>query len=167
MTEALQTLEALGVYLHTKDRKEIKSLLGKSHPGKPETHDPTDVKLDGRPSAYRITDGFQKLKTTAAKPKAQELLYKQLKESNLLYRYEKFIIEALYHAIKMDEEIAKKMIKATDSVPVKDSSITAIRNLLLEANDIQLQDAAAKEAEYNVLRRKDDDFYSLLGLFCL
>ena len=167
MTEALQTLEALGVYLNTKDRKEIKSLLGKSHPGKPETHDPTEVKLDGRPSTYRITDGFQKLKKTAAKPKAQEILYKQLKESKLLYRYEKFMIEALYHSIKMNEETAKKMIKATDSVPVKDSSITAIRNKVLILNDSQLQDLAAKEAEYNIQRRKDDDFYSLLGLFCL
>ena len=77
------------------------------------------------------------------------------------------MIEALYHAIKMNEETAKKMIKATDSVPVKDSSITAIRNKVLILNDSQLQDLAAKEAEYNIQRRKDDDFYSLLGLFCL
>jgi hypothetical protein len=167
MTEALQTLDALGVRRNIKDRKEIKSLLGKSHPGKPETHDPIGVMLDRRPSAYRITDGFQKLKKTAAKPKAQKLLYKQLKESNLLYRYEKFMIEALYHAIKMDEGTAKKMIKATDSVPVKDSSITSIRNKVLILNDSQLQDSAAKDAEYNVQRRKDDDFYSLLGVFHL
>jgi hypothetical protein len=101
-----------------------------------------------------------------SKPKAQDLLYKQLKQSNLLYKFEKFMIEAGCHAIRADETVALKLIKATHISPVDDSALKSIREYLLTLNDSQLEGFAAKEAESSVERLKGDP-YSILGLFHL
>ena len=76
------------------------------------------------------------------------------------------MIEASYHALRMDETVAQKMIKATDSNPVNDSAIISFRKYLLSLNDSELQSLAAKRAELSVERRKGDP-YSILGLFHL
>ena len=95
ITEMLQKLESVDVYLNIKGKKQIKLHRGKIKSGRREKHDQTTTNPEGRPSSYKITDFLQKLKRVMAKPEAQDLLYKQLKQSKLLYRYEKFIITKL------------------------------------------------------------------------
>jgi hypothetical protein len=166
ITEMLQKLESVGVYLNITGKKQIKSQRGKTKRGKRQKHDTTIPNPAGRPSVYKITDLFQKLKRVMSKPEAQDLLYKHLKQSKLLYKYEKFMIEAGYHAIRMDETVAQKMIKATDSDPVTDSAINLFRKHLLTLDDSELEALAAKRAESSIERLKGDP-YSILGLFHL
>jgi hypothetical protein len=165
-TEVLQKLESIGVYLNIRGKKQIKLQRGKIKKGKREKYDKTIANPEGRPSAYKTTDFFQKIKRVMSKPEAQKLLYQQLKQSNLLYTYEKFMIEAGYHAIRMDETVAQKMSKSTDTNPVTDSAINSFRKHLLSLNDNELEGLAAKEAELSIERLKGDP-YSLLGLFHL
>jgi hypothetical protein len=42
-----------------------------------------------------------------------------------------------------------------------------MHNKFLELDDVQLAQLAAQEAKLSVRRRKDNDIYSLLGLFAI
>ena len=81
-----------------------------------------------------------------AKFGACEFFYRELKKSNLLFNFEKFLIEAGFHAVRKDSAMANKMIKATSGVPIGDSSVNAIHNKFLELDDVQLAQLAAQES---------------------
>jgi hypothetical protein len=101
-----------------------------------------------------------------AKPKACELVYKTLKDSNILYECEKYFLASFYIALKRSKSIslAKIISKSTNSTPIDEEKIMSLQERLQKLDYEQIKEFAAERAKISLKSRKDDAYF-LLGLF--
>lgn len=59
--------------------------------------------ITGKPSVYKLTEEFEKLKNVINKPGAVEMLYAEIAKSGLARKLIRFLLLAFWHAAKMDE----------------------------------------------------------------
>jgi hypothetical protein len=92
-------------------KKEIKSAERDiRHAGKKQSSIEDDRDLGGKPSAYQVTQEFDKLKNVIEKPGAIELLYQKMAASGLAYGLIKYQQLAFLYAVKMDESALPKLL---------------------------------------------------------
>jgi DNA-binding Lrp family transcriptional regulator len=111
LRKALKELEEMGVLDHITNKNEIRRLeRGTRHAGKEPSSEEDDRDLGGKPSVYKVTQEFEKLKNVMEKPGAVELLYEQIAKSGLAYKLMKFQHLAFLHAAKIDERVLPTII---------------------------------------------------------
>jgi hypothetical protein len=111
LRNATRIVEEMGAFDHLTKKNEIRNLeRGTRHAGKKPPYSDDDSDLGGKPSAYKVTEEFEKLKKVMKKPGAIELLYENLTRSGIAHRLVKFQQLALWHAAKMDETLLYKMM---------------------------------------------------------
>jgi hypothetical protein len=109
--KVLKEIEEIGVVRHLVGKKEIKSAeRGILHAGKKQSSIEDDRDLGGKPSAYQVTQEFDKLKNVMEKPGATELLYQKMAASGLAYGLIKYQQLAFLYAVKMDETALPKLL---------------------------------------------------------
>ena len=79
-------------------------------PGRPGSNDKDNSSVGGRPSAYKITEMFDKIRKLMAKPEAQELLKKRLLSTSLTYKFGRFILEAFVLCARIGCAVAENLI---------------------------------------------------------
>ena len=130
-------------------------------------------RFGGRPSAYKKSEIMNRLsRLLLSKPQARDLVYKTLKDSGILYNYERFVLSALYFAlikggpidVSKSDSLAQKILKATGDDHIDESKVKSFRDLLLKLNSDEIKQLAAERAKLSIERRKDDASF-LLGLF--
>ena len=92
-------------------------------------------RFGGKPSAYKKTTLIESLARLLQKPKARNLVYGALKEANIQYDCERFMLSAFFIALKKrrlsavqrDISMVHKIIKATNSNPIEDWQIRSMR----------------------------------------
>jgi hypothetical protein len=161
--DVLQVLEKKGIYMNLRQR--IRRKRGK------EKHIGSARKLasrgGGRPSHYRITVDMEKLHLASAKPVVQDYLHAKLRKSNLQYLYEKFMISALFHAIRLadDEEqaaeLAKNLVKSTGggTDATGEAGMQEFIQWLRGLDEKQVEALAAKEAKESAKRKKGAAYF--------
>jgi hypothetical protein len=173
----LDTLEDIGILDNIIGKEAIKHELNRM-PGRLKTKRDTDdtfgERFCGRPSAYKKSETMNKLSNLLhSKSQARDLVYNTLKDSNILFNYEAFVLSALYLALRKggpidiskNDSLAQKILRATGSDRVVDETkIEALREELLKLNPDQIKQFAAERAKIAVESRKDDASF-LLGLF--
>jgi hypothetical protein len=163
LRKVLKKLEKMGVFLHITTKDKIKDLeRGTRHPGKKPSSYEGNRDRGGKPSVYRLTEDFEKLKNVMEKPGAVELLYEQIAKSGLAYQLTKFLQLGLWHAAKMDETLLHKLIGlgasfVQDGLREEDKvEFKAIHKKLQLLNDNQIEQIADQAAEFLVQNR---DYY--------
>ena len=92
----------MGIFLNIKTRNEIRELeRAKRRPGKKPHGNNRDP--GGKPSVYKLTEEFDKLKIVLEKHEAIEMLYDEIAKSGLAHKLIRFMLLAFWHAAKMDE----------------------------------------------------------------
>jgi hypothetical protein len=174
---ALDTLEDIGILDNIIGKEAIKDELNRM-PGRLKTKrdiaDTFGERFGGKPSAYKKSETMNKLSNLLhSKSQARDLVYNTLKDSNILFNYEAFVLSALYLALRKsgpidiskNDSLAQKILRATGSDRVVDEmKIRALREELLKLNPDQIKQFAAERAKIAVESRKDDASF-LLGLF--
>ena len=103
MTENLKILEALGAYQNITDNKVIRRQEKRHSPGKRKTSDTPHDDRGGKPSRYKITANVETIKNAMAKPDVVNLLRNRLVMLRIFYEYQKFVVFALYYALRKNE----------------------------------------------------------------
>jgi hypothetical protein len=103
MTENLKILEALGAYKNITDKKEIRRQERRHSPGKRKASDNPHDDRGGKPSRYKITANVETIKNAMAKPDVVNLLRNRLVMLRIFYEYQKFVVFALYYALRKNE----------------------------------------------------------------
>ena len=168
MTEILTHLTEIGVFSNLRGKKAIKhelDLKPGSQKGKTD-RTPFGERFRGYPSAYKINERLSNLQSVMAKPKACELVYKILKDSNILYECEKYFLASFFIALKKSNSIslAKIISKSTNSTPIAEAKIMSLQERLRKLDHEQIKKIAAETAKISLKSRKDDAYF-LLGLF--
>ena len=170
MREVLKGLENEGIFLNITGKKEIRDAQhGRPHPGKKPPSDEVHNDRGGKPSAYKVTEEFVKLKKTMEKPEAIDLVRKKLIESGLSYKLHEFNILAFLHAAKMDQTVLPKIVKwgkAFTQDDLREAENESFEELQL-LDDNQLKQFAAKGAEALIEDSDYHKFFSMAGLFKL
>jgi hypothetical protein len=104
-TENLRTLEALGVYRNIIDKKEISKRKGIYGVGRRRAGNKSYNERGGRPSGDNITLNVERIKNTMAKPEACDLLMGRLLKLRLFHRFHKYVLTALYYALRKDRMV--------------------------------------------------------------
>jgi hypothetical protein len=114
MTRVFRFLENEGALFNIIGKKEIMSELGiRPVAGKPSSKNIPSKHLrrqGGRPSAYKITETFGKIRQVMEKQEAQSLLGQRLLSTSLTYNYERFCLLAIAHCARMDFTVAENLI---------------------------------------------------------
>jgi hypothetical protein len=103
MTENLKFLEALGAYQNITDKKEIRRQEKRHSPGKRHASDNPHDDRGGKPSRYKLTANVETIKNAMAKPDAVNLLRNRLVTLRIFNEYQKFIVFALYYALRKNK----------------------------------------------------------------
>jgi hypothetical protein len=106
------------------------------------------------------------------KPKARTQVYEALKETNILYEVEKFMLSAFFIALKRSKRrdihktilSVKVIMKATNNTPIETWKIESLVNHIVNQDENQLKSFAAERAKESVQVQKDDANF-LMGLF--
>ena len=103
LTKVLKQLEKIGIFFNIKTKDQIIDLeRGKRRPGKKTSHE--DIRdLGGKPSIYKSTKEFEKLKNVMENHEAVEFLYDEIAKSGLAHKLIRFLVLTCWHAAKMDE----------------------------------------------------------------
>ena len=145
-------------------RREIHRYSGRSNSASKDTF---AERFHGRPSAYKKSDRVNRLKKLMTNGQARKLVYKTLRNSGILYNYEKFCLASFFIALKRSKKsdsIAQRILKATSGNVVAESKIKSLQNQLMKLSDEQIKQFAAERAKASMEERKDDAYF-LLGLF--
>ncbi|MGA9841648.1 MAG: hypothetical protein WBQ25_04985 [Nitrososphaeraceae archaeon] len=110
MTKNLKTLQFAGIYENIIGKKEIKQYR-KARSGRPKRSDKKNNESGGYPSIYKTTEGIERLKKVILEPEAYNRVRNVLKESKLIYEYEKFVFQALYYVAIEDKVIAGQILR--------------------------------------------------------
>jgi hypothetical protein len=168
----LETLKDADILDNIIGKEPIKDELNRM-PGRSKKEGTFRERFAGRPSAYKKSEIVNRLSTLLlSKPQARDLVYKTLKDSGILYNYERFVLSALYFAlikggpidVSKNDSIAQKILRATGDDHIDESKIKSFRDLLLKLNPDEIKQLAAERAKLSIERRKDDATF-LLGLF--
>ena len=173
MNFVLETLVDLGVLEPITGRNAIKRELHR-YPGRldSESKDTFTERFQGRPSAYKKSSIIKKLQRLMRNERARKLVYTALKNSGILYNYEKFCLASFFIALKRskkidaskNDSIAQRILKATTGNVVEESKISFLQNQLMKLCDEQIKQIAAERAKDSMKTRKDEANF-LLGLF--
>jgi hypothetical protein len=169
----LETLKDADILDNIVGKEAIKHQLDRM-PGRSKKDEGTfGERFGGRPSAYKKSETMSKLsRLLLSKPQARDLVYKTLKDSKILFNYERFVLSAFYFALikggpidtSKNESIAQKILRATGDDHIDEKKIESLRALLAKLNPDEIKQLAAERAKLSVERRKDDANF-LLGLF--
>jgi hypothetical protein len=167
LTKVLKQLEKMGIFFNIKTKNQIRELeRGKRHAGK-KTHE-DDRDLGGKPSVYKLTEEFEKLKNVIEKPEAAEMLYYEILRSRLAHKLIRFILLAFWQTSKMDKTCFGKSVGFgaaffQDILQEEDrSNFKAIYTSLQDLNDNQLEQLADG---YTDLIMHDRRYYKGLIIF--
>ena len=169
MNFVLKTLVDIGLLESITGRNAIKRNLhryrGRSDSGSKDTF---AERFHGRPSAYKKSSRVNKLHKLITNPEARKLVYTTLRNSGILFNYEKFCFASVFIAQKIDvskgDSIAQRILKATGGNVIAESKIKSLQNQLMKLSDEQIKQFAAERAKVSMEERKDDAYF-LLGLF--
>ena len=173
MNFVLETLVDIGLLESITGRNAIKRDLhrysGRSNPGSKDTF---AERFHGRPSAYKKSSRVNKLQKFISNPQARKFVYTTLRNSGILYNYEKFCLASFFIALKRNKKIdvsksdsiAQNMLKATGGNVIAESKIKSMQNQLMKLSEEQIKQFAAERAKASMEARKDDAYF-LLGLF--
>jgi hypothetical protein len=169
MTKILRTLEAAGIYINIKGKKEIRHIVGKKLlRGKPKAADKTYDDFGGKPSAYKTTELVEKLKITMSKPETCRRLRTTLVDSGIIYSYLKFILEALYHAAKVDATVVKKLFRLYMPAEfINGPEFKTLLKNLLSIDERDLEKVSAEGAKIAVENQTYDGYFFVAGLLNL
>ena len=171
----LETLEDANILDNIIGKEAIKHELNRM-PGRAKKEKDEDTfgeRFGGRPSAYKKSETMNKLsRLLRSKPQARDLVYKTLKDSKILFNYERFVLSAFYLALRKSgpidiskkDSIAQKILRATGYDHIDERKVKSLREEILKLNPDQIKQFAAERAKISVERRKDDANF-LLGLF--
>jgi hypothetical protein len=108
LRRVLKDHEESGTLLHLTKKDEIKEFERETRrPGKKTSSDQDN---GGKPSAYLLTEELQKMKNVMEKPGAKELFYMQIDIDDLAYKLMKYIMLAVLHAAKTDENALSTLL---------------------------------------------------------
>lgn len=176
MSEVLRPLRDKGLLKHIEGKQAIRNEMHR-HPGRVGSHsfDAFNERFQGRPSADVKSDNVKRISRLLQKPVAQNIVYEALKETNLLYEVERFMLSAFYFALKnrklTNEQkniLVQTVVNATSSHgPIKDwqarSMYKPIYEEISKLDDSQIKQLAERKASESTLRPKDN-VYFLAGL---
>jgi hypothetical protein len=104
-------------------------------------------RFGGKPSAYKKTDLMENLTRLFQKTQARSLVYAALKEANILYECERFMLSAFYIALKRSKRrnmhknisLVQGIIKATNNSPLETWKIKSLQNQIVNRDENQLE----------------------------
>jgi hypothetical protein len=101
ISEILQCLKDRRVLRHIRGKQDIRKEMHQL-PGRTGSHSFVTYgeRFGGKPSAYKKTDLMENLTRLFQKTQARSLVYAALKEANILYECERFMLSAFYIALK-------------------------------------------------------------------
>ena len=142
LKRVLYLLENEGLLFNIVGKDEIMLEFGNRRlRGRPRSSDKENSSVGGRPSAYKITEIFDKIRKLVAKPEAQELLKKKLLGTRLTYKYERFNLEAIALCARIDPSVAENlitMVAPPDQLP-KLSELRPFIQYMASLDDDQLK----------------------------
>jgi hypothetical protein len=177
MSEILQRLTDRHVLRHIRGKQAIRKEMHRL-PGRVGNRpfDTFGEKFGGKPSAYMKTNPVDRISRLLRKSQARNLVYTVLKETNILYEYECFMLSAFYIALKRRKHIdihrnismAQAVIDATDNSPEENPEtelmVLNMQEQIANYDECQIKQFAAEKAKESIKRRKDDAYF-LSGLF--
>jgi hypothetical protein len=168
MTELLHLLTLGDIYQNARGKKEVALRIRRGRKGKPEKSDMTYTRPSGRPSVYGITQKIEKLKALVSKPEACDRIRKALVDSGLVCKYEKFMIQALYYALRKDKSVADKLFRLFVSpVFVKNPQFKTFQEKLLSLDEKELDQVSNETARISIENHGYDGFLFSGGLLHL
>jgi len=120
---------------------------------------------------YQPSNYYNNLKTPLAKPKARELIYISLLQSNLLYKFAKYAkIQSLRITRNNVKEIAWNILNSVNLAPMKrESDFEADHRKIAHIDDIKrLRSITEKETIHFIGKHKADDYipiYYIGGIY--
>jgi hypothetical protein len=145
MTEILQCLTMGNIYQNITGKNEVRRLSRKRQRGRPKESE-TNTKLLGRPSVYKITQKVEKLKALISKPEASDRIRKALVETQLVYKYLKFLLQAAYYVARQDKSVADKLFRALAPDIIKNSQIKKSLEKFWELDESELDEVSDEVA---------------------
>jgi hypothetical protein len=134
MSEVLRFLRDRRVLRHIEGKQDIRKEM---HwlPGRIGSHslDTFNERFRGKPSADLKTDNLERILRLLQKPRARSIVYEALKETNILYEFERFMLSAFYIALKkrkLEESknilLVQYVMNATSSYPIGEWEIRLV-----------------------------------------
>ena len=114
MSGVIDILEKGGILVNLLGKKEIRSRTGASRRRGRLGHEnslESSRRTGGRPSACTTTEMVEKIKEVMSKQEARDLLRNKLLKTSLTYKFERFMIMAFFHTVKLDVEVAEKWLR--------------------------------------------------------
>jgi hypothetical protein len=168
MSGVIDILEEEGVLLRIVGKKEISSRTGvRRRPGRigHENSSESSRRTGGRPTACTNTEMVEKVKRAMSKQEARDLLRKKLLKMSLTYKFERFMIMVAFHTVKIDVEVAEKMLRLAappENLQQLVESRPSIR-LISSLDDQQIETLADRISKWSAETRP----YDLQFLFYL
>ena len=169
MNFVLETLVDIGLLESITGRNAIKRELhrypGRSNPGSKDTF---AERFHGRPSAYKKSSRVNKLQKFISNPQARKFVYTTLRNSGILYNYEKFCLASFFIALKRNKKIdvsksdsiAQNMLKATGGNVIAESKIKSMQNQLMKLSEEQIKQFLLSEQKHRWKHEK------MMRIFC-
>lgn len=151
------------------DKEELKESKQKKW-GRPSKGD-NDTDEPGPKFFYQASNYYNDLKILLAKPKARELIYTSLLQSNLLYKLAKYIeLQSLRIKKNNVKNIAWNILNSVNLAPMKrESDFEADHRKIAHIDDNKrLRNITEKESIYFIGKRKADDYvpiYYIGGIY--
>jgi hypothetical protein len=168
MSGVIDILEEGGVLVRIVGKKEISSRTGvRRRPGRigHENSSESSRRTGGRPTACTTTEMVEKVKRVMSKQEARDLLRKKLLKMSLTYKFERFMIMVAFHTVKIDVEVAEKMLRLVapqENLPQLVESRPSIQ-LISSLDDQQIEMLADRISKWSAETRP----YDLQFLFYL
>jgi ABC-type polysaccharide transport system permease subunit len=113
--------------------------------------------IGGRPSIVKTTDMVKKLQKLMSNPKACDRIRKTLLDSNLVFKYEKFILKALYYAAKKDKTVVKELFRMVMPPEfIKSSEFKTFLEKFLSTEESKLDNIASEGARISIENQRFD-----------
>ena len=166
MNFVLETLVDIGLLESITGRNAIKRNLhrypGRSNSGSKDTF---AERFHGRPSAYKKSSRVNKLQKLITNPQARKLVYTTLRNSGILYNYEKFCLASFFIALKKidvskSDSIAQRILKATGGNVIAESKIKSLQNQLMKLSEEQIKQFALRGQKHRWKHEK------MMHIFC-
>lgn len=153
MAYALNEVQKQFGLINIRGKKEINSFI--------RTKGEEKLEFGGRPSAYRVPPGFEKIKNTVSNPDAVSIIFTTLQKNQFLFRFLKYrLILVLYSWTQDDDKKLFTSIQALlPQIDLEESKWNELKIKLLSKDSSQLRMLATRMAKI-----MDDNIMSIPGL---
>lgn len=177
MSEVLRPLRDRALLKHIEGKQAIRKEMHRP-PGRVGSHSfgAFNERFRGKPSADVKSDNVKSISRLLQKSMAENIVYEALKETNILYEVERFMLSAFYFALKKrkltDEQknilLVQIVVNATSRYgPINDwqarSMYKPIYDQISKLDNSQIMQLAERKARESTKRPKDN-MYFLAGL---